>query len=539
MPAHHSRVIARPLTLPGSLSLFCAAMALSVAFAPMTKADESAKIKRPAITFTTNDAFSAKDIPAYKGQHKDVYAYIKTHKAEHLENLRRWVRQPSISAQNNGVTQMAELLRDDLKKIGFKEAEVVPTSGHPGVWGFYDAGAAKTLVVYMMYDVQPIEAEGWKVKAFDGELVDNDLGKVLMARGAINQKGPQRTFLNAVEAIIAVNKKLPVNLMVLAEGEEELGSPHYPELIDKFADRLKTASGVIFPASSQSPTGEITVTLGVKGVLYLELEAHGGKNGGPANAEIHSSWKAISDAPAWRLTQALATLTSADGNTITVPGYYDGIRQPNLEEQRLVNGMLKGWESNEPALLKGYGMERWIDGWRGRDSLAHYLFDTTLNIDGLTSGYGGPGTKTILPHKAVAKVDSRLVPGQTAERARDLIRKHLDDKGFTDIEIRTLSAYPAAQTSVEAPVVRAAIGAYNKIGVPVDVSPRTAGSAPYYVFTEKLKLPMVMTGVGHGSGAHAPNEYIVIDPKPGSKIAGLEQMENFYVDLLYAIAAGK
>ena len=122
---------------------------------------------------------------------------------------------------------MAEMVRKDLLALGFKEAELVPTSGHPGVWGYYDAGAEKTLAVYMMYDVQPVEPTGWSVNAFDGALVDRPLGKVLMARGATNQKAPERAFLNALEAIIKTQGKLPVNLMVVAEGEEELGSPHF------------------------------------------------------------------------------------------------------------------------------------------------------------------------------------------------------------------------------------------------------------------------------------------------------------------------
>lgn len=156
----------------------------------------------------------------YAGTHAETYAYIDAHLAEHTANLIRWVRQPSVSAQNHGVREMAELLRDDLKKLGFKEAELVPTSGHPGVWGFYDAGAPKTLAIYMMYDVQPVEPTGWSVPAFDGAVVDHPLGKVLMARGATNQKGPERAFLNALASIIATKGKLPVNLMVVAEGEE-------------------------------------------------------------------------------------------------------------------------------------------------------------------------------------------------------------------------------------------------------------------------------------------------------------------------------
>ena len=509
--------------------------------AAQTSSDSArVQVRRPSIRLTTTERFDAKSVPAYRGQHAKAYSYIDAHKAEHLEQLRRWVRQPSVSATGEGVKEMAALLRDDLKALGFKEAEVVPTSGHPGVWGYFDAGAKKTLVVYMMYDVQPVEPSDWQAPPFDGALVDHALGKVLMARGATNQKGPERAFLNAVEAMVKGEGRLPVNLMVLAEGEEELGSPHYPELIARFTDRLRTADGVIFPMNGQGPEGAVAVTLGVKGNVYFELEAKGSaERGGPKQAEIHSSLKAISDAPAWRLIQALATLTTPDGNTILVPGYYDAIRPPSPEEQRLVNGMLDEWKAREPVMRQSLGVERWLDGLSGRESLTQYLFNTTLNVDGIWGGYSGPGTKTILPHKATAKLDSRLVPNQKPEEALRLIRSHLDARGFADVELRKLSGYPPAQTSVDAPLVRAAIGAYNKRGMTPSVAPRLAGSAPYYVFTETLKLPLVPVGLGHGSGAHAPNEYMVVEPKPGSRVAGLADVEKFYVDLLHALAAAK
>src|SRR5262245_29337298 len=169
---------------------------------------------RKRAQITTPATFDAKSIAAYAGTHDATYAYIDKNIGAHVQNLQRWVRQPSVSAQNNGITQMAEMVRKDLLSLGFKEAELVPTGGHPGVWGYYDAGAAKTLAVYMMYDVQPVEATGWSVNAFDGALVDRPLGKVLMARGATNQKAPERAFLNALEAIIKTQGKLPVNLMV-------------------------------------------------------------------------------------------------------------------------------------------------------------------------------------------------------------------------------------------------------------------------------------------------------------------------------------
>jgi acetylornithine deacetylase/succinyl-diaminopimelate desuccinylase-like protein len=324
--------------------------------------------------------------------------------------------------------------------------------------------------------------------------------------------------------------------MVVAEGEEELGSPHFPEVIDRYAERLGTASGVFFPFNSQDPSGDVAMFMGVKGILAFELEAKGGPHGGPTKAEIHGSYKVITDAPALRLAQAISTLTTADGNTILVPGYYDAIRAPSDEEQQLVNGMLPQWTAREEAQRRLLGVEKWIGGMSGKESLIEYLFNTTLNIDGIWSGYTGPGMKTILPHVATAKLDSRLVPDQHPDSALALIRRHLDARGFTDLEIRKLSGYPPAQSSVSAPLVRAAISAYNKYGFTTSVAPRLAGSAPYYVFTQRLKLPMVAGGIGHGSGAHAPDEYMVIEPAAGSKIAGLAAIEKFYVDLLYALA---
>jgi acetylornithine deacetylase/succinyl-diaminopimelate desuccinylase-like protein len=490
----------------------------------------------PPVRFTTDEAWQADAVAPYRGNHAAAYAYIDANLAAHVEQLRRWVRQPSVSAQSRGIQEMAELLAADLRELGFKEVTLVPTSGHPGVFGYYDAGAKKTLVVYMMYDVQP-EETGWSVPAFDGALVDTDLGRVLKARGATNQKGPERAFLNALEAIVKTEGKPPVNIIVAAEGEEELGSPHYPEIVERYEARLKAAEGVFFPMNSQDAAGGVSLPLGVKGIVAFELQAKGGAHGGPTRAEIHSSLKAIVDAPALRLAQALASLTSPDGNTILVPGYYDAIRPPSLEEQRLVNGAAKKEAGREAVIKKTLGVERFIGDASGRDLLARWLFTTTINVNGMWSGYSGEGMKTILPHVATARLDTRLVPDQTPDAQLALIQKHLAAKGFTDVNVRKISGYPPAQTSVEAPLVQAVLGVFNKYKATPSVMPRLAGSAPYYVFTDRLKLPLVAGAVGHGSGAHAPDEYMVIEPKAGSKIAGLADVEKFYVDVLYALAA--
>lgn len=490
----------------------------------------------PSFSLGTDEAFDPGTISPYAGDHPEVYRYIEANAEAHLENVRRWLRQPSISAQDVGVVEMAELIRDELLALGFQEAELVPTDGHPGVWGYYDAGAPHTLMVYMMYDVQPVDESQWSVPPFEARIVETELGEVVMARGATNQKGPQRAFLNAVEAILAVHGTLPVNLMITAEGEEELGSPHYHQIVDLYEERLRTARGVFFPFNSQGPSGALSMPLGVKGILYTEMEARGGSHGGPLEAEIHGSWKTLVDAPAWRLVQALASLTTPDGNTIAVPGYYDPVRPPTPEEERLVNHMAEGWDDG--SLQRGLGVERWVGGVSGREAILRHLYHPTLNINGVGSGYTGEGVMTILPHRAVAKVDSRLPPGHHPDGAVQMIREHLDAGGFEDVEIRVLAGYPPANTSVDEAVVQATLGVFRKWGREPQVAPWLAGSAPFHQFSDRLGLPLAFSGLGHGAGAHGPDEYMVVRPAPGSSVAGLSEIEMAYVDILFALGEG-
>ncbi len=524
-----SKRLAHPLTL---IVAFAACADAGGGSAGETSAEPPSP--RRAFELSTLEKFDAGTIAAHAGEHTEVYAYIDDHLDDHIANLQRWIRQPSISAQHDGIQEMAEMLRGDLERIGFAEAELVPTGGHPGVWGYYDAGAEKTVLLYLMYDVQPVNPEDWVSPPFEANLIENELGTVLIGRGATNQKGPERALLNAIESILATTGTLPVNLMVAAEGEEEIGSVHYPEIVDAYETRLADADGVLFPMNSQDLTGRMRMSLGVKGIIYMEIESRGGSWGGPKDAEIHGSFKAIVDAPVLRLIQALSSLTSEDGNTILVPGYYDDVRPPTLEEQRLINGMLDEWD--DAVLREALAVDRWIDGIQGRDAILRYLYEPTLNVDGIWGGYSGPGAKTILPHVATAKVDSRLPYGIDPDEALEKIRSYLAERGFPDVEVRSLEGYPAAQTTIDDPLVQAAIGVFNKYGRTPSVSPRLAGSAPFYQFTERLGLPLVFSGLGHGSGAHAPNEYMVIYPKEGSGVAGLAELEKAYVDLLYAVA---
>ena len=488
---------------------------------------------RPKYAIDLSNPYSTDSVAVYAGDHEAVHAYIDAHIEAHTAGLQHWMRQPSISAQNVGVLDMAEMVRSDLEALGFAEAQLVETRGHPGVWGYYDAGAEKTLMVYMMYDVQPVDPADWRSPPFAAEIVDVPEGKAIMARGATNQKGPQRAFLNAVESILALHGELPVNLMITAEGEEELGSPNYPQIVDRFEARLRQADGVIFPMSGQDPDGQTSLVLGVKGIIYWELESLGGAWGGPTVAEIHGSYKAVADSPVLRLIRAISTLVSEDGNTIEVPGYYDDVRPPTVEEQSLIAGYVE--KENEAAIRKLLGVERWIDGMQGVDVLHELIYSPTMNIDGIWAGYTREGVKTILPHKATAKMDSRLPIGIDPQEALAKIRAHLDAQGFDDIAMNVLAAYPASQTSVDTDLVRSAIAVYKRYGATPTVNPRIAGSAPFYQFTERLGLPMIPFGLGHGRGAHAPDEVYVVES--AGKVAGLAEIEKAYVDLLYAFAA--
>jgi acetylornithine deacetylase/succinyl-diaminopimelate desuccinylase-like protein len=228
-------------------TVILAGLLVLAACQPQETSKPATEFTRPTYELATTEAYDFTAIQPYAADHDAVYDYIDTHLERHVSALQRWVRQPSISAKDVGIQEMAEMLRQDLSDLGFAEAELVPTDGHPGVWGYYDADAEKTLVLYLMYDVQPVNPEDWDSPPFEAQIIDHELGRVLMARGATNQKGPQRAFLNALESIIAVKGSLPINIMVAAEGEEELGSPHYPQIIDAYDERLRKADGVLFP----------------------------------------------------------------------------------------------------------------------------------------------------------------------------------------------------------------------------------------------------------------------------------------------------
>jgi acetylornithine deacetylase/succinyl-diaminopimelate desuccinylase-like protein len=458
-----------------------------------------------------------------------------------VKRIQDWIALPSIAAENRDMEKGCEYMMALARDAGFQHVERIPTDGFPGVFATLDVGAKRTIGIYFMYDVKQFDPAEWSSPPLEARVVDKPgFGKVIVGRGAVNQKGPEATFLAALHAIRAAGKKPPVNIVLVCEGEEEIGSPNFRQIVTqpKVLAALKKCEGVVIPAGWQSPSnGGVSVNLGAKGVVEFELVASGAKWGKGPKTDIHSSEKARVDSPAWRLVSALATLVTPDGNTPAVDGYFEKVRPLTAREKELL--AMAARQMSEADAKKAMGVDRWIDDLPWDKALERLASQPTINIEGLVSGYTGPGGKTILPGRAVAKIDTRLVPNQTKDDAVAKIRAHLDKRGFTDIELNVTGGYDPTETDESSRLIKAEIATYKKAGVPISVYPRLAGSWPGAVFTSApVSLPAGQFGLGHGSGAHAPNEYYVIE-STNPKVEGLVGATVGYIDFLYEIAAIK
>ena len=328
---------------------------------------------------------------------------------------------------------------------------------------------------------------------------------------------------------------MPVNLVMVAEGEEEIGSPHIGQIVHKpeVEAALRRCVGVFMPSASQDPDGVVTVSLGAKGVVELELVSSGEKWGhGPAK-DIHSSLKAMVDSPAWHLVKALDTLVSEDGNTITIDGY-PRPRPLSAEEKAMIDEAMR--RRSEEKAKQLYSVKRWIDDLSWVEANERLESQPTVNIEGLVGGYTGPGGKTILPHRAVAKLDMRLVPDMTKDDAVAALKSHLAAHGFGDIEVNVTGGYDPTSTAASSRLIQAQLAVLKRASIDPVMWPRNAGSYPGYVFTgEPLKLASGHFGLGHGSGAHAPDEYYVIE-STNPNVQGLDGAVMSFVQYLYELA---
>jgi acetylornithine deacetylase/succinyl-diaminopimelate desuccinylase-like protein len=468
-----------------------------------------------------------------------IRAEITKRHEESLKRLQTWIRQPSIAAENRGMNEGCQLMMDMLRDVGFSNITKVATDGQPGVYATLDAGAPKTLGIYYMYDVKQADPKEWSSPPFEADLVDKSgLGKTVVGRGAVNQKGPEATFLAAIHALRGAGKKLPVNFVFVAEGEEEIGSPHFTQIVHKpeIQSAFSKTVGVFMPFASQDLDGQVTVFYGAKGVVELELISSGEKWGRGPVRDVHSSNKARLDSPAWHLVEALASLVSPDGNEIAIEGYAAKARSLSSAEKKMIEAAAK--RLDEASAKKQLGVSRWLRDANWEQALEMLVSKPTINIEGLVGGYTGPGGKTILPGRAVAKLDFRLVPDMTKDGAVAALKDHLAKHGFGDIEVNVTGGYDPTSTPMDAAICKAEEAIYKSEGIDPVALPRLAGSWPGFVFTgEPLKLPAGHFGLGHGNGAHAPNEYYLIE-STNPKLRGLDGATLSYVEYLYQIAAG-
>ncbi|TMC46161.1 MAG: M20/M25/M40 family metallo-hydrolase, partial [Chloroflexi bacterium] len=409
---------------------------------------------------------------------RSIQAEISKRHDESVGRLQEWVRHPALAAEDRGMDEGCDLMMRLARDAGFQKATRIDTDGHPGVFATLDAGAAKTVALYFMYDVKQADPAEWSSPPFTAAIVDRPgFGKVIIGRGAVNQKGPQAAFLAALHAIQGAGKKLPVNLVLVAEGEEEIGSPHFRQVVADPDVRaaLRRTIGVFMPSAFQDPDGSVSIFLGAKGVVECELVASGEKWGRGPTKDVHSSNRARLDSPAFHLVQALSTLVTADGDP-AIDGFGREAKAATAAERAMLDAAAtKLSEATAKSLL---GSKRWAGDLPWRATLERFLFTPTVNIEGLVAGYTGPGGKTVMPHRAVAKLDLRLVPDMTYEGAIAALKAHLAKRGFADIDVNPSGGYDPTSTSSDAPIIQAMLAVLKREGIDPVLLPRLAGSYP-------------------------------------------------------------
>lgn len=430
---------------------------------------------------------------------KDVYDYIDAHADDAVTLLIRLCRQPSISAQRVGLDEMASLMATVLREEGF-EAALHPTcTGVPLVIGEMIAcGAARTLLVYNHYDVQPPEPlDLWTSPPFEPVVRE---GKVF-ARGATDNKGNIVSRLMAIRALRATGRGVPVTLKYMIEGEEEISSPGMPAFLEQNRILMK-ADGCLWEDTMGRVDAPV-VSLGNKGMCKLELRCK------VASVDSHSSYAGLYPSAIWRLTWALASIKGAN-ERVLVPGFYDRVRKLSGEEEAIAASLPP---TDGEHLKRVRGLKRLILDLHDKDIHRRLSLEPTCNISGIEGGYTGKGSKTVLPAEAFARLDMRLVADQDPAEIASLVRKHLVDKGFDDIEVHELGGSYPSMTPVDTPlnraIARASWDAYGKAAI---FEPHQAGATPQWVIERHLGMPCSATGVGYvTSMTHAPDENIRID----------------------------
>jgi acetylornithine deacetylase/succinyl-diaminopimelate desuccinylase-like protein len=485
---------------------------------------------------------------------KKVYAYIDEHIDDHVENLQKWIRQPSISNSGEGIPESAEMVKGFFEQLGCQQAKVYDVGitewgapGNPVVYAKCDYGAPRTIAIYWQYDTMPVtQPDAWKEPPFEGKLIEQGpYKKVLIGRGATNSKGPEIAYWNALMSIKAVTGSMPVNLIFVAEGDEERMDIGLRKFVKDHPDLFAGADALIGEGGGQSPSGSAGVGGGSEGCVYIELTTSGKSWGrGPVQSDIHGSNKRGVDSPAWRHIKMLSTLISDDGNTPKIAGFTQGMEPMSPAETA---AMRKAAEKTDlKVAAENIGVARFISD-DPFTMLKMQRYGISFNMDGIWSGnmYAG-GAGAILPNKITSKHNMRYVPKMNGLEMVKRIREQLDKNGYKDVEMKVIGDVPWSKMSYDTDIARAMTQAYEQFniphGEPANYPSILGGYWPAYLFSNQevgqrvaaVSMPIGMGGAGHGGNAHAANEYYIIEG--AGKVYGMAGAEKVAATIIYNFA---
>jgi len=430
---------------------------------------------------------------------KNVLQHVDKNMSILVNDLRVLIRQPSVSAKNQGIKKCANLVKNTLKKSGIK-AEILSMKDYPPiVYGEVKSkkNPNKTLLFYNHYDVQPVEpVELWDDDPFSGIVKGNKI----YGRGSSDDKGELITRVRAIVSFLKVTGDVPCNVKFVIEGEEETGSAHIEEYLKKYRKKF-SCDGVIWEFGHVDSKNRPIIDLGMKGLLYVELSLRESK------MDAHSSLAVLIKNPAWRLVEAIKTLRDSSGK-ILIKDWYNEVQKLDKSDIKI----LKSFPFDEKEFRKEYGIKEFLGNKTGLEIKKSLVAEPTCNIAGIVSGYYGEGAKTVLPAEARVKIDFRLVPKMNPKKQVMRLKRHLKAKGFGDIEIKVYHGEAAARTNPKhtfvSDVTEAARRAFGKYVLSVS----SAGTGPMYAFTNILKAPAIAIGSTYVfSRIHSPNEFARID----------------------------
>ncbi|MGB8938483.1 MAG: M20/M25/M40 family metallo-hydrolase [Candidatus Nitrosopolaris sp.] len=427
-----------------------------------------------------------------------------------ISDLQTLIRQPSVSAKKQGLNECARLVSLIMVKAGIK-SEVLNLDYYDGnqkkeaapiVYGEVRSKAnpnAKTILFYHHYDVQPEEpVEFWEADPFSGKVE----GNYIYGRGSSDDKGELITRIKAVEYFLKKTGDVPCNIKFIVEGEEEIGSVNIEKYLSKYRQKL-AADGVIWEFGYVDEKNRPIISLGMKGLLYVELIARG------PSRDVHSSLAVLIENPAWRLVQALNSIRNTNGE-ILIKDWYNEVREFTPEELDLVSRE----PFDEQEFKRQYDVRKFVNDVGGIQARKALVSMPTCNIAGLVGGYAGQGAKTVLPSTAMAKIDFRLVPNMDPKRQLERLTNHLKKYGFgTDIEIKFIHGEAAARTPIDQPFVKqVADSAAETFGIEPIISVSSSGTGPMHSFVKVLGTPCISIGsTSIYARIHSPNEFARID----------------------------